>query len=240
MNELTRSHDRFFKKLLSDPARAREYLQAFLPAQVLRLLVLDTLRPEEDSFVSDRLKEAFSDLVFSVRTLAGQYVNICFLIEHKSTPDKAAVFQILHYISSAMLKQAQDGKPPQLIIPILFYHGEQEWAYQPLAGFFEGLDATLRPYLPAFEYIYNDIQALPDEALLAMLRSRLLQSAMLVMKHYFDPAYLEENAVLILVGGRDGQGNFFEPLIVTDLLRWESSWVKNGSFLPTLCLFSVT
>jgi hypothetical protein len=67
---------------------------------VLRLLVLDTLRPEEDSFVSDQLKEAFSDLVFSVRTLAGQYVNICFLIEHKSTPDKAAVFQILHYISS--------------------------------------------------------------------------------------------------------------------------------------------
>jgi hypothetical protein len=113
-----------------------------------------------------------------------------------------------------MLKQAQDGKPPQLIIPILFYHGEQEWAYRPLAGFFEGLDEALRPYLPAFEYIYNDIQSLPDEALLAMLHSRLLQSALLTMKHYFDPAYLKENAVLILAGSRDEQGNFFMPLLV--------------------------
>ena len=196
------------------PGAGPEYLQAFLPAQVLRLLVLDTLRPEKGSFVSDQLEEAFSDMIFSVRTLAGQYVNICFLLEHKSTPDKAAVFQVLHYISSAMLKQAQDGKPPQLIIPILFYHGEQEWAYRPLAGFFEGLDEALRPYLPVFEYIYNDIQALPDEALLAMLHSRLLQSALLTMKHYFDPAYLEENAVLILAGGRDEQGNFFMPLLV--------------------------
>jgi hypothetical protein len=31
MSELTRSHGRFFKKLLSDPARAREYLHLCLP-----------------------------------------------------------------------------------------------------------------------------------------------------------------------------------------------------------------
>jgi predicted transposase YdaD len=53
MNELTRSHDRIFKKLLSDPERAREYLRAFLPAQVLRLLAVDTLQAEEDPFASD-------------------------------------------------------------------------------------------------------------------------------------------------------------------------------------------
>lgn len=50
--------------------------------------------------------------------------------------------------------------------------------------------------------------------MLAILRSRLLQSAMLAMKHCFAPAHLDENALLILAGGYGERGNFFEPLII--------------------------
>lgn len=39
-------------------------------------LALDTLRAEEGSFVSDQLKEALSDLVFSVQTLAGHFEGL--------------------------------------------------------------------------------------------------------------------------------------------------------------------
>jgi len=119
MENLPQSHDRFFKHLLSDLKRAREYLRAYLPEELLAELDLGTLKLEDGSFIDDALRESYSDLVFSVSTRSGKRANPCFLIEHKSHPDQAAVFQALHYTSSAMLRRARNGEEQWLIIPIL-------------------------------------------------------------------------------------------------------------------------
>lgn len=213
MNLQPQRHDQFFKALLSDLGRARAYLRAFLPEELQTALDLETLQLEDGSFIDDQLKASYSDLVFSVDTREGPPANLCFLLEHKSRPDETAVFQILHYISSAMLRRARNGEQPRLIIPILFYHGEKSWPYRPLQSHFAGLPEALRAYLPSYEYLYHNFEAIPD-ARIRKIPNRLLVSAFLVMKHYHDPSYLRRNAVFLLVGGYDEHGNYYPPLIV--------------------------
>ena len=58
-----------------------------------------------------------------------------------------------------MLRRARNGEEQWLIIPILFYHGEETWEYRPLSGFFEGLGEPFRRYLPSFDYLYHNFQA---------------------------------------------------------------------------------
>ncbi|MCO6479665.1 MAG: Rpn family recombination-promoting nuclease/putative transposase [Phaeodactylibacter sp.] len=121
MEKLPQSHDKFFKYLLSDLERAREYLHAYLPEELAKALDLDTLQLEDGSFIDDALRKSYSDLIFFISTHNGKPANLCFLIEHKSHPDDTAAFQALPYISSAMLRRARNGEEQRLIIPILFY-----------------------------------------------------------------------------------------------------------------------
>ncbi len=213
METRLQTHDQFFKYLLSDLDRARVYLRTYLSEALLAALDLETLKLEDGSFVDDQLKNSHSDLIFSVATSYGKPANLCFLLEHKSNPDRTTVFQILHYISSAMLRRVRNRKELQLIIPILFYHGEKTWTYKPLEAFFTDLPAALRPYLPTFEYLYHNFNTIPDREIRS-IPDRLLASAILVMKHHYDLGYLTENASFLLLGGYDEQGNFNPPLLV--------------------------
>ena len=233
MENFPQSHDRFFKHLLSDLNRAREYLRAYLPEELLAELDLGTLKLENGSFIDDALRESYSDLVFSVATRSGKRVNPCFLVEHKSHRDETAVFQALYYASSAMLRRARNGEEQWLVIPILFYHGEEAWEYRPLSSFFEGLGEPFRRYLPSFDYLYHNFNALPD-AEIASLPNRLLASALLVMKHYYDSGYLEENASLLLLGAHDERGNFYLPLFVYFFSKIEAGEERVKEILDSL------
>ena len=60
-------------------------MQEFLPEEVLRSLDLETLEISNQSFIDEKLKEAFSDAVFKVKLksmIASVYISI--LLEHKS------------------------------------------------------------------------------------------------------------------------------------------------------------
>ena len=132
-----------------------------------------------------------------------------------------------------MLRRARNGEEQWLIIPILFYHGEETWEYRPLSSFFEGLEEPFRHYLPAFDYLYHNFNALPD-AEIASLPNRLLASALLVMKHYYDSGYLEENASFLLFGGYDEQGNFYPPLFVYFFSKIEAGEERVKEILDSL------
>lgn len=97
-----------------------------------------------------------------------------------------------------MLRRARNGEEQWLIIPILSYHGKETWECRPLNSFFEGMGEPFLRYLPAFDYLYHNFNALPDEEV-AKLPNRLLVSALLAMKHYYDSGYLEENASALLL-----------------------------------------
>lgn len=213
MQELPFSHDAFFTAVFSDVERTKAYLKAFLPSHILQAVKIDTLTPEEGSFVDEQLRKTFADLIFSVETQSGQPSDLCLLFEHKSYPDKHAAFQILHYISSAMLKRVKANEPPRLVLPILMYHGQQPLAYLPIRHFFEPVDSAFQPYLPDFEYIFHNFLKIPDEQI-EHIEPTLLSAALLVMKHFYDSGYLEENASVLLLKAMDEHGNLFKPLVV--------------------------
>jgi len=213
MDQLSRSHDGFFRKLMSEPQRAREYLEAFLPDHIKQAVDLNSLEQTSESYVDDKLKQSFSDVVFNVNSNQGQAINFCFLFEHKSYVDDKAPFQMLHYISSAMLKRAENDEPQRLIIPILFYHGRSSWAYEPVRQHFKGMDKALHAYLPDFDYLYHNFQGKSDKEI-KTISNTLLATAILAMKHFYDQGYLLDNMRLFLIGSVDGQGNFYKPLAV--------------------------
>ena len=67
MDMFNNPHDRFFKEVMSEREIIRDFLQNYLPAEMVRLIDLESITAEKDSFVEKELQEYFSDLLFRVR-----------------------------------------------------------------------------------------------------------------------------------------------------------------------------
>ena len=164
-------------------------------------------------FLTEKLKASMSDVVFKADTILGFRINFCFLFEHKSYIDDKAPFQILHYISSAMLKRAINKEEQRLVIPILFYHGEAPWDYESLADKFAALDEGLKIYLPRFDYLFHNYQAKPDEEIRQASNPKLT-AALIAMKHFYEQGYLLKQMQFLLLHATDEHGNLYKPLLV--------------------------
>lgn len=213
MEKLSRSHDGFFRRLMSETSRVKQYLNAYLPEPIKRMIVFDTLELDNDSYIDEKLKQSFSDVVFKAETDAGIGINLCFLFEHKSYIDEKAPFQMLHYVSSAMLRRAENKELQRLILPILFYHGKDSWKYQTIFDHFPELSGALSCYLPNFDYIYHDLQRQSDKDIEERFDS-VTAASFLALKHYHNRAYLVDRMRFFLLGSIDEEGNLYKPLIV--------------------------
>ena len=109
---------------MSDKENAISFLQNYLPDELLRLINLDSLQIEKDSFVSDKLQESFSDLLYQVQ-IAGTPGYIYLLFEHKSYPEKMIALQLLEYMVACWRLKARQKHPLPVIIPLVVYHGEK-------------------------------------------------------------------------------------------------------------------
>jgi hypothetical protein len=160
MTENSTPHDRFFKRFFGDLEVAKDFLHNYLPDDIRSRLELDTLQLEKESFIDPELRNHFSDLLFTVRLKTATVVYIYLLLEHKSSPEKWVAFQLLRYIVQFWERRQQTGaeKLP-LIIPIVFYHGEDRWTVsRRLSALFDsaGREALLK-YAPDYEYDLRDI-----------------------------------------------------------------------------------
>lgn len=90
-------HDAFFKHYLSQPVVAIDFLRQHLPADITDLLDLNQLQLEKDTFVDEKLRNHFSDLIYTTVTRFDTPIRVAFLAEHKSYPDEWVNFQVLRY-----------------------------------------------------------------------------------------------------------------------------------------------
>ncbi|HQU58738.1 MAG TPA: Rpn family recombination-promoting nuclease/putative transposase, partial [Saprospiraceae bacterium] len=175
-------HDEFFKAAFSRKEIAIDYLQQFLPERVIKRLNLQELSLVNNSFTTGKLRQLYSDIVYTCPYGAGkQQVLLTFLLEHKSYPEKHPHFQLLRYmleIWEVQLRQKQALTP---VLPVIFYHGEKSWKKLPLRSYFKNLDEELKPYLPEFQYHLTDLDHLKDEEIL-QLKARFLVNVLLIMK----------------------------------------------------------
>lgn len=126
-------HDELFKKVFGEKGNARDFLEAHLPA-VLRRLDMDTLRRLPASFIDEKLKKHYADLVYSVKSTSPDCpeIRVYLLFEHKAWPDEFVGVQVLRYMAMlwAGILEDRTSTHPKLppILPIVFYQARDGWA----------------------------------------------------------------------------------------------------------------
>jgi predicted transposase/invertase (TIGR01784 family) len=175
-------HDAFFRRIFGRPEVAAEFFRLYLPPEVAERLDLSWVKLEDASFVDEKLREHFSDLLFRVGLKDGGEAFIYILLEHKSAPDERVALQLLRYVA-----QAWDRLPAPLplIVPVVVYHGAKPWRVEKsLSGLFDPMakDRVWRRYLPDFEYYLCDLSRYSDEELKG---AEGLSAALKLLKHIF-------------------------------------------------------
>ena len=210
-DKVSNPHDAFFKQYLSQPNVAVDFLRQHLPAAVRDLLDLTQLRLEKDSFVDEKLRGYFSDLVYTTVTRQQTPLRVAFLCEHKSYPDAWVDFQTLRYqvgywvqefdklqaeptAPDSLLAQPARNSRRQTLTPILVllvYHGSEAWQVElRFARHLNGMEVPDSPlaqalgrYVPDFEPHFINLSSMADEAIQGEVVTRLF---VLVLKHIFE------------------------------------------------------
>lgn len=193
-------HDGLFKTFLTDPETARDFLTFHLPAKLLKICDLSTLKLESGSFLEEDLRPYFADVLYSIRMKSGSGY-IYTLIEHQSSPDRHMAFRLMRYAIAAMQRHLDAGheKLP-LVIPLLFCHGRASpWPYTTdWTALFADRELARHLYTSSFPLI--DTGALDDADIMKHRKMAMLE---LLLKHARtrDLAELSEKLVTLLLAG---------------------------------------
>ena len=160
--KLHNPHDKFFKETFGNTEIAKDFLNNYLPQNIINIIDIDTLQPQKDSFINKELKECFTDLLFKVNINESEG-NIYFLFEHKSYVSDDIPLQLLKYmleIWDSKTKKQKTMKLP-IIIPLVIYQGKDNWDIKTSLGEiitnYESLPQDIRQYVPNFKYLIYDI-----------------------------------------------------------------------------------
>lgn len=191
-------HDLAFRLFLADPATAKDFMQLHLPPELQAVCDFDTMTLESGSFVEEQLRPYFSDVLYSLKTSAGDgYLHV--LIEHQSSPDTNMAFRLLRYAVAAMQRHLDAGhKQLPLVIPVLFYAGKR----RPYPYSTRWLDNIALPGLAKKLYTEGfplvDVTIIPDDTIMG---HRSMAALTLLQKHIHrrELAELLDRLVVILL-----------------------------------------
>jgi predicted transposase/invertase (TIGR01784 family) len=127
---ISKAHDHFFRKMMSDKEVAYTFFEAHLPKEVLAVIDLTALELQSSSYIDDMRKESIADLLFKT-VVGGHTAYLYLLVDHQSRPDELMPFRLLKYLCNVIdqnLKETGSKRIP-LILPIVVYHGRQPWNY---------------------------------------------------------------------------------------------------------------
>ncbi len=154
MADITNPHDKFFREVWSRQDIAVDFLANYLPEDVSKHLQLDTLEIQKDSFIEKHLKEHLSDLLYRVKLADGVEGFVYMLFEHKSYPDHFVTVHLLRYMGaiwqqylknmSKCERNRSSGLP--LIVPLVFYHGTEDWYPRSLGKLVENVPDSFMRY----------------------------------------------------------------------------------------------
>lgn len=191
---LPNPHDSFFKQTFSRIDVARDIFQRFLPRDVLACLDLQTLAPAKDSFIDDDLRQTFSDLVFEIELFSGKPALVCLLLEHKSESDWLTAFQTLKYVVRVNERRLRDGLPLCCVIPVVVYHGPQEWT-SPM-DVYDLIDCppALGRFVPRFRYELLDLGTYSDETFRG---DAFTEATLLTLKYIFRSTLRDQLSTIV-------------------------------------------
>lgn len=220
-------HDHFFRQSFGLPEVALDYLRNFLPEELAARLHFEAIERVEGSFVSRKLRAHISDIIYRCPLKNKGEVYLTFLFEHKSTPQAYPHLQLLRYMLEVWERAVQEQKALPLIVPIIVYHGKTRWELRHFSNSFEDWDESLRPYLPAFDYLLTDLSRLDDHAIIR-LKAHFLINVLLSLKHQGEKTYLLSNISFLFHGlqhtkDKHTEKNYTERILVYLLVTSEFS-----------------
>lgn len=179
-NNTPTPHDATFRQFLTQPEIAREFMAIHLPAELLAICDLSTLKLESGSFVEDDLRQYFSDVLYSLKTKDGDgYIHV--LLEHQSSPDIHMAFRMTRYAVAAMQRHLDAGhKKLPLVIPVLFYAGKRSPYPYSTRWLDEFDDPELAGKVYGGAYPLVDVTIIPDDEI---MNHRSMAALTLLMKH---------------------------------------------------------
>lgn len=197
-NSTPKPHDATFRQFLTQPEIARDFMELHLPAELRAICDLSTLKLESGSFVEDDLRQYFSDVLYSLKTTAGDgYVHV--LIEHQSSPDRHMAFRLLRYAVAAMQRHLEAGhRKLPLVIPVLFYTGKRSPYPYSTRWLDEFDDPAVAEKLYGGCFPLTDITVIPDDDI---MNHRSMAALTLLQKHIHrrDMATLTDRLATLLM-----------------------------------------
>ena len=190
--------DKLFKRLLSDPQNAIEYLRTFHP-KYGEILDLNSLELVTDTLLSDELRLFSADVICRVRMKDRKdKVTVCFLFENKSKPERHISVQVGTYLYLRYYTMVRNKQPLEPIIPLYFYNGKVNWRPKTIHDLFKKhvLFDTVRPYLPSFAFDFTNVSKIPKEEIEA-IRPLFMRAGMIAMKGKHRKELLESIFPLI-------------------------------------------
>ncbi|MCD5407293.1 MAG: Rpn family recombination-promoting nuclease/putative transposase [Desulfotomaculum sp.] len=174
----------------------KSFISNYLPEELVRLIDLDSLELAKGNFVSDDLKETFTDMLFSVK-LNGQDAYLVFLFEHKSQAYADISLQLLGYMLNIWKSADRNagGKLP-VVIPLLIYHGRYAWNVGlRLYDLFSNIPNSLQEYVPDYKYLLFDLSRFSEEDIKGSIKAKLFLE---VLRSIMHEGLVSERSVKIL------------------------------------------
>ena len=205
-------HNDFFKVAFSRYDVVEDYIVQFVNRKIVHNLDLQSLTLSNTSYVTPKLEEYFSDIVWECRY--GQMekpIKVAFLFEHKSFVPKFPHVQLLRYMLEIWEECETNNQPLTPIIPIIVYHNQENrhWHYKPFSDYFKDIDAPLMPYIPSFEYQLTDLTALSDKEW-GTIKMGLLLHSLKTLQFGTNQKYVLENVKTLFVNVKNEADD--EPL----------------------------
>ncbi len=180
MDKLNQPHDKYFRATFGQVDFAKDFLNNYLPKELVDITDMNTLEPQPTSYISKELKEQFTDLLFRVNIM-NKEAYVYFLFEHKSYRDRMVIFQVLKYMMEVWEAKIREDIARRkeehlsdtgeieipIIIPLVVYHNKDKWNVKRTLGEmipnFKDLPDNLKKYIPDFEYMLSDLSNSGDD-----------------------------------------------------------------------------
>lgn len=193
-------HDAVFKHFMRHKASVRDFLHIWLPPVLRPRCDLRSLKPESASFIEEDLRAYYSDILWSMKTTAGE-AYIYVVIEHQSAPVAHMPFRMMRYAIAAMQNHLDAGHSAlPLVVPMLFYHGETSPYPFSLCWLDEFADPALARQLYSTAFPLVDITVTPDDAIMAHRRVALLEFMLKHIRQRDLLALVDQLASLLAMG----------------------------------------
>src|SRR6056297_2003178 len=146
-------YDALFRRLFENPQVSADFARHYLPAQYQGKIDFESAAIDRDSYMDDVLRRNYTDLLYRFNKREGEGPLYLYLLyDHKSSPDKWVSIQLLRYIMLIYASELNENPKVKIlpeVVPVVFYHGKQEWKYPLQCA--DLVDAISRDHVPHFE-----------------------------------------------------------------------------------------